>query len=152
MMPRKKQAHKRGISLLLLIPILLFFIGFLLIKVFDLTGNIITPPCGGGSLLAKFNVYGSKTSDPDANDGFLNDVQVRLQPANKDCMYSGKTNKNGYLELTRIIPGAYKLTVKQKDINRGKTLCDVFKDTVDIKENVEYTIALTNCNNHAFNI
>ena len=151
-MAKKKQSHKKGISLLLLIPILLFFIGFLLVKVFDLTGNVITPPCGGGSILAKFNVYGSKTADPDTNNGFLNDVQVRLQPMNKNCMYSGKTDKNGYLGITRIVPGTYKLTVTQKDINKGKTLCDVFKDTVDINENVESTIALTNCNDHAFNI
>ncbi len=146
----KKQKHK-GISLLLLIPILLIFAGVLLVKVFDLTGNIITPPCGGGSLLAKFYVYGSKTSEPNQDDA-LNDVQVRLQPANKDCMYTGKTSKDGYLELNRIVPGNYKLTVTQKDINKGKTLCDVYKDNVNIEEDSEYTIVLTNCNNHAFNI
>ena len=110
-MAKKKQAqHKKGISLLLLIPVLLFFIGFLLVKVFDLTGNVITPPCGGGSILAKFNVYGSKAADPDTNDGFLNDAQVRLQPVNKNCIYSGKTDKNGYLGLTRIVPGTILLS------------------------------------------
>ncbi len=145
----KKQ--RKGISAILLISIFLIIIGILLFKI-SLTGNTTIPICNGGPNTVNFNVYGSKTSDI-TNDGQLNKVTVTLQPVTgKNCMYLDKTDKNGNAILTRVVSGVYKLIIIQKDIGGGKTLCDVYKDTIEVKSDEDYTIALTNCNNHAFTL
>ena len=146
----KKQQQRRGISMLLLISISFAFMAVLFFKIYSLSGDVITPPCGGGSTLVKFNVYGSYTQDAN-NDGALNRARVSLQPTNKDCMYSDKTI-NGYAEFPTLVPGTYKLVVDQKDLNKGKSLCDKYKETITIDVDSEYDIILTNCNQHSFNL
>lgn len=148
---KKVKDSKKGIGIVVLISILLVFIGVILFKI-GITGDVIVPPCGGGTLIASFDISGAKAYE-DSASGVLHYVTVMLQPVkSRNCMYSGKTNKQGGLVLNRIVAGDYKLTIWQKDIGRGKTLCDVYKDNVAIKENQKYNIVLKNCIDHAFNI
>src|SRR3989338_1446128 len=147
---KAKKKQQKGISMLLVISISFIFIGLLTFKIINLTGNVVTPPCSGGSTLIKFYVYCSKSED--SNDGPLSKARITLQPPNKNCMYSDKTNKNGYSEFSNIVPGTYKLIVEQKDIGKGKSLCDKYRTQIEILRDSEYTILLTNCNDHAFNI
>jgi len=148
MTSKKKQQRKR-ISFLLLIPLFLIFIGLLLFKISSLTGDVIRPPCPSGSTLVKFNVNGMMDG---AIAGMLGDTRISIDATGRNCVYTGKTNKFGYVEFPRIVPGEYKLIVMQKDINRGKSLCDNYKATLKIDSDSEYSITLRNCNKHAFNI
>lgn len=147
-MASKKQQKKR-ISFLLLIPLFLVLIGLLLFKISSLTGEVIRPPCPSGSTLAKFNVNGMMNG---VIAGVLSSTRISIEATDRNCVYTGKTNKLGYVEFPRIVPGEYKLIVMQKDINKGKSLCDNYKATLKIDSDSEYSITLRNCNKHAFNI
>ncbi|MBS3095334.1 hypothetical protein J4231_01520, partial [Candidatus Woesearchaeota archaeon] len=129
----------------------LIIIGVLLFKILGFTGDVIRPPCGGGKINIDFSVFGSKTGDAVAYEP-LHTARITLEREGANCMYEGKTSKDGKLSFPVMVEGSYKMTIKMKDINRGKTLCDVYKENIDISEDGFYSVVLTNCNQHAFNI